>query len=346
MDDFRSTTILTQPAHHSDAVADRADKKDDSRALISSFISAQLPAAPHPLAAPAAHHFARPGKMLRARLALSAAKRMNADNTADRQLAAMHWAAAVELLHNASLVHDDMCDDDATRRGRPSVWSIYGRNTALALGDWLIARSFELAAKAAAIGKAPVLVSLLADHMLATTKGQALEFVQKDYPAWEAYLEICTGKTAPLFVAPVEGVAQLAGRADVIPALMRFFTAVGAAYQIANDIQNVTGTDGAFSPASDLVRRTPNAVIVTYRSLLTGELLQGFNNWLASDDQNKARQWHQAILSSGALTLTAEHMMGIVEEAERLIDDLPEDCAQIVTPIHAQLVKATKQCAL
>ena len=51
--------------------------------------------------------------------------------------------------------------------------------------------------------------------------------MQKDYPAWEAYLEICTGKTAPLFVAPVEGVAQLAGRADVIPALMRFFTAVG-----------------------------------------------------------------------------------------------------------------------
>ena len=65
----------------------------------------------------------------------------------------------------------------------------------------------QLAAKAAAIG-APILVTLLADHMLATTKGQALEFVQKDYPVWEAYLEICTGKTAPLFVAPVEGVAH------------------------------------------------------------------------------------------------------------------------------------------
>ncbi len=117
-------------------------------------------------------------------------------------------------------------------------------------------------------------------------------------------------------------------------------------YQIANDIQNVTGTDGAFKPASDLVRRTPNAVIVTYRSLLTGELLDGFSSWLDSDDESQARHWHQAILSSGALTLTAEHMMGIVEEAERLIDDLPDDCAQIVKPIHAQLVKATRQCAL
>ncbi len=341
-----STDILTQTTASivtdtpvKDVTSD--DRMDDVRALISDFITSALPQKGHPLAEPAAHHFARPGKMLRARLALSSAKRLGADKTA-----ALHWAAAVELLHNASLVHDDMCDDDATRRGRPSVWSIYGRNTALALGDWLIAQSFSYAAKAAALGKSPVLVSLLADHMAATTKGQALEFVQKTYPAWDAYLEICTGKTAPLFVAPVEGVAHLAGREDVIPALMRFFTAVGAAYQIANDIQNVTGTDGAFKPASDLVRRTPNAVIVTYRSLLTGELLDGFSNWLASDDQSRARHWHQAILSSGALALTAEHMMGIVEEAERLIDDLPEDCAQIVKPIHAQLVKATRQSSL
>ena len=344
MVDF-STDILTQTPVSSvaDKPADQMDKttQDDSRTLISDFITSTLPPKGHPLDAPAAHHFARPGKMLRARLALSAASRMGADKTA-----ALHWAAAVELLHNASLVHDDMCDDDATRRGRPSVWSVYGRNTALALGDWLIAQSFAYAAKAASLGNAPILVSLLSEHMLATTKGQALEFVQKGYPAWEAYLEICTGKTAPLFVAPVEGIAHLASRTDIIPAMMRFFTAVGTAYQIANDIQNVTGTDGAFKPASDLMRRTPNAVIVTYRSLLTGELLDGFNAWLASGDNENARHWHQALLSSGALTLTAEHMMGIVEEAERLIDDLPEDCAQIVKPIHAQLVKATRQSAL
>ena len=341
MDDFSHNALTQASAKQAEDIAKSSRALQTSRDIIGAFISEQLPKHDHPLKGPAAHHFERPGKMLRAQLALAAAKRLGANKQA-----ALHWAAAVELLHNASLVHDDMCDDDATRRGRPSVWSIFGRNTALALGDWLIARSFALAAKAAEIGQKPVLVSLLANHMAATTKGQALEFVQTDYPAWEAYLEICTGKTAPLFVAPVEGIAHLAERSDVIPALMRFFTAVGAAYQIANDIQNVTGTDGAFKPASDLVRRTPNAVIVTYRSLLTGELLDGFNSWLASDDQEKARQWHQAILNSGALTLTAEHMMGIVEEAERLIDDLPKDCAEIVTPIHAQLVKATRQCAL
>ena len=322
-------------------IDDDAQAKKDNRSSISDFIKQQCPENGHPLAPAAAHHFQRPGKMLRAQLALSAAKKMGADKKAS-----FYWAASVELLHNASLIHDDMCDDDAVRRGRPSVWSIYGRNTALALGDWMIAKAFDCASKAAKYGNSPALVSLLAEHMLATTKGQSLEFVCEDYPAWDAYLEICTGKTAPLFVAPVEGIALLADRADVTQALRRFFTAVGAAYQIANDIQNVTGTDGAFSPASDLVRRTPNAVIVTYRSLLTGDLLDGFDSWLASGDKDGAREWHQALLSSQALSLTAEHMLGIVEEADRLIADLPADCADIVSPIHAQLVKATRQCKL
>ena len=333
-----STATLQGPTQ---VIAQAHDVSSNSQSDIHDFITNQLPASDHPLGPSAAHHFQRPGKMLRARLALSSAKRMQANETA-----ALYWAAAVELLHNASLVHDDMCDDDAVRRGRPSVWSVYGRNTALALGDWLIAKSFECAAKAASHGACPQLVSVLSGHMLDTTKGQALEFVTKGYPAWDAYLEICTGKTAPLFVAPVEGIAHLAGRSDVIPALLRFFTAVGAAYQIANDIQNVAGTDGAFKPASDLLRRTPNAVIVTYRSLLTGALLTNFDQWLNADDNTDARTWHQAILCSGALSLTADHMMGIVEEAERLIADLPSDCADIVKPIHAQLVKATRQCRL
>ena len=327
---------VTHQAKQASPIASASDAFD-----FKDFIMGLCPAEGHPLAGPAAHHFKRPGKMLRAKLALSAAKRMGAS-----QEPARYWAAAVELLHNASLVHDDMCDDDAVRRGRPSVWSVYGRNMALALGDWIIAKAFECAGHAAATSGLPHLVGLLSEHMLATTTGQSLEFVEQDYPAWDAYLEICTGKTAPLFVAPVEGIAHLADRAHVAEPLRRFFTAVGAAYQIANDMQNVTGTDGAFKPASDLVRRTPNAVIVTYRALLTGALLDEFDSWLNSDDTAQARHWHQAILSSQALSLTAEHMLGIVDEADRLIADLPADCADIVAPIHAQLRKATQQVRL
>ena len=75
----------------------------------------------------------------------------------------------------------------------------YGRDTALALGDWLIALSFELAAEAAYLGQTPQLVSILSRHMAATTAGQALEFEVRAYPDWAGYMDISTGKTAFIY---------------------------------------------------------------------------------------------------------------------------------------------------
>ena len=74
---------------------------------------------------------------------------------------ALYWAASIEVMHNASLVHDDISDGDTTSRDRPSIWAAFGRDIALALGDWLIGLSFELAGKAAVKGQAPELVSVL-----------------------------------------------------------------------------------------------------------------------------------------------------------------------------------------
>ncbi|MEL0024985.1 MAG: polyprenyl synthetase family protein, partial [Alphaproteobacteria bacterium] len=92
------------------------------------------------------------------------------------QAAALHWAVAVEILHNASLVHDDICDGDEFRRGHPTVCAKYGHNVALALGDWMIALSFELAAEAAQRSQSPMLVKILASHMKTTAFGEACEF--------------------------------------------------------------------------------------------------------------------------------------------------------------------------
>ena len=130
-------TILTDPG------AGGAISRSTSEA-IHIFIAERLPAAGQPLSEAAAHHFMAPGKMLRAKMALRAADALKVDRAA-----AMHWAAAIEVLHNASLIHDDICDGDRLRRGRPAVWSLYGRDVALTLGDWLIALAFELAAEAA-----------------------------------------------------------------------------------------------------------------------------------------------------------------------------------------------------
>ena len=129
------------------------------------------------MSAAATHHFSSKGKQLRAKIALSAGEKFGADTTA-----CLHWASAVELLHNASLIHDDICDGDTIRRNKASVWAKYGRDVALALGDWLIAEAFEQAAKAARSSNSFNLVTKLSNHVKSTIAGQALEFDNALYP--------------------------------------------------------------------------------------------------------------------------------------------------------------------
>ena len=299
---------------------------------VQNLIVSRLPIHDEPLGKAAAHHFSKPGKMLRAKMAMHGADALQVNQTA-----AIRWAAAVEVLHNASLVHDDICDGDMVRRGMPSVWAQYGKDTALALGDWLISLSFELAAEAAYMGQTPKLVSVLSHHMAATTTGQALEFAIDSYPSWSKYMDISTGKTAPLFVASAEGIAHLAGRDDVIIPLQRFFTAAGGCYQIANDMLNVIGKDGAASPASDLLRRAPNAVIVMFRTTLDRDHASDFDKWLASGTEHNALNWQTRLRRSPALSMTASALMSMFDEAESSSVALPSDCQAIITPIKAQL---------
>lgn len=325
------TESMTSQLSPATQAAKSADLPDLSE-VISAFIKRRLPAGKHPLGPAANHHFKRTGKQLRSRMALAAGDSFGVPRTAS-----LPWAAAVEILHNASLVHDDICDGDMVRRGTPSVWALYGRETALALGDWLIALSFELAAEAAYHGNTPQLVSILSRHMSVTTTGQALEFEVKSYPDWSAYMEISTGKTAPLFIASVEGIAHLAGRRDVIMPLNRFFSAAGGCYQIANDMLNVIGKDGAESPASDLLRRAPNAVIVMFQTTLDRHMAAAFEAWLASGDTHEAHAWQDRLRRSPALSMTSASLLSMLEEAEASSAVFPADCRAIITPILAQL---------
>ena len=323
---------LSVSLHQPPATKQEHTSLPDVSQTISNFIQSRLPEQNHPLAKPAAHHFKETGKQIRARLALSAGDCMGIARSTS-----LPWAVAVEMLHNASLVHDDICDGDTIRRGRPSVWSQYGRDAALALGDWLIGLSFELAAEAAAKSQTPQLVSVLSKHMQQTISGQALELSVTTYPDWERYRDISIGKTAPLFIAPVEGVAELAGRYDVITPITRFFTAAGGCYQIANDMLNVTGTDGAASPASDMLRRAPNAVIVMFRNTLSGAQAEAFDSWLASGTTKDAGYWQDQLRQSRALALTAKKLRELVAEAEACAHTLAADCQSVITPLNAQL---------
>ena len=306
----------------------------DAADTLHNFILCRLPKPETALAEAARHHFAKPGKMLRAKMALRAAKILKIDTAA-----ALHWAVAIEVLHNASLIHDDICDGDQLRRGRLSIWSKYGRNVALTLGDWLIALAFELAAEAAQRAHTPSLVKILAQHMATTTAGEAAEFSLHTGLDWERYLEIAADKTAPLLTAPLEGVAAMALHGNAGAAIGSYFRNLGTAYQIANDILNFRALDGAADLGSDLARRAPNAVVVQYRQSLCAERLSAFDAWCVSGSVENLKSLQDNILHSDALALSAHEMHNALEKTALCAQALPVGLIEAISPVQALLTQ-------
>ncbi len=154
---------------------------------------------------------------------------------------------AVELVHMASLVHDDLIDGARVRRGRASAWTEHGASAARAAGDYLFARAF---AGLAATGDVDA-VEVLADASLCLARGEALQRRQRRDPdtTIEAYLERCSLKTGKLFEAScVLG----GGSAD-------FGRLLGIAFQIADDILDCAGEtiETGKIPGTDLRDGTP-----------------------------------------------------------------------------------------
>jgi len=284
------------------------------------------------------YHFKTPGKMLRAKMAMQSASLAKIDISIS-----LLWAASVEVLHNASLIHDDICDGDKQRRGRASIWIKFGRDTALTLGDWLIALSFELASEAAEMSNTPRLVGILARHMATTTAGQAMEFKWDSTQSWDVYLKIAADKTAPLLTAPIHGVTLMSGTSGLGFAISGYFCDLGKAYQIANDILNFKGTDGAKLIAGDLARRAPNAVTVSFVESVNDHEHNEFKDWYNSSNNEDLKFWRDKILASRAIETASVRMLKILNAAECNINTLPSSALEAVVPVHTIIKRV---CAL
>jgi geranylgeranyl pyrophosphate synthase len=163
------------------------------------------------------------GKRLRPALVF-----LSAAEDAEQPLAA---GVAVELLHMATLVHDDLIDGAEVRRGHASVWSAHGVAVARATGDYLFARAFgELATDGDLRA-----VQILADAALCLVRGETIQRRQRHdaETSVDAYLERCALKTAKLFVA-----ACVLGGGE---SLRDFGSNLGIAFQIIDDILDCTG---------------------------------------------------------------------------------------------------------
>ncbi|MHB8860588.1 MAG: polyprenyl synthetase family protein [Minisyncoccota bacterium] len=164
---------------------------------------------------------------------------------------ALPAALSIELFHNFTLIHDDIVDHDELRRGRPTVWKLWGVDHAINTGDAqliLALRALEDAEDTRSESHAAVRKNLL-DRYLEVTEGQFLDFslaaaaLRDESVSEEAYLTMTAKKTAKLIRAATETAALIAKRSEAeVSALGDFGENLGMAYQLYDDWQSIWGT--------------------------------------------------------------------------------------------------------
>ncbi len=262
------------------------------------------------------------GKRLRPLLVMLSAGYRPADH---RQLIAA--AAAVELIHSATLVHDDVLDGATLRRGVPTVYAQGGRALAIATGDLLFSRAFSELAAAGSLGG----VRALSRATSALAEGELLQ--RQD--AWSAavtidrYMLRCELKTARLFEASCEmGALATDAPAEQIAALGGFGRGIGLAFQLLDDVIDVAGPpsitgkrrgvdllDGTVTLPLILAReRDPTLGTIDLRSIATAE---------------QADALCDRIAATGALDEARVRARAVIDEANARLDSVALDERQL-----------------
>lgn len=265
------------------------------------------------------------GKMLRPRLTLLFARICRGTELTEESI---RYAAAVEVLHNATLLHDDVADEAMIRRGKPTVMSYLGAVPAVLVGDFWLARAVGLLSDCSDMkwtldAFTRTLTDLSEGEMLQQQKAFTSDTTMEDY------LRIIYCKTGSLFVTACEaGAKSVQASEEMIRAAGRYGKALGLAFQIRDDILDYAGDEKTGKPVGiDLLEQK-----------ITLPLLGALSN---SPDEQKWRQMiHEIpmhpgncdairdfVLSNGGVEFAEKKLEDYVSEAEHALDIFP-DCAE------------------
>lgn len=183
-----------------------------------------------------AHLIDAGGKRLRPMLTLAAARLCGYDGPYH-----IHLAATVEFIHTATLLHDDVVDESARRRGRPTANLLWDNKSSVLVGDYLFSRSFQLMVETGSLR----VLDILANASATIAEGEVLQLTAaQDLATTEAiYLQVVRGKTAALFSAATEVGGVIAGAsATQTKALFDYGDGLGIAFQIVDDLLDYGGS--------------------------------------------------------------------------------------------------------
>lgn len=241
------------------------------------------------------------GKRLRPVLAM-----LVADAISGKEEKTIPFGCCLEIIHNFTLIHDDVMDEDPMRRGRPAVHILYDIPTAIIAGDAMFARGFEvLAMVEVAPEKTRRLLSLVAKTVWIIAEGQQMDidFENSNSVTVDEYLEMIEKKTAILFACAAQGAAMISdGSEDQERDMFEYARLLGLGFQIWDDVLGITADEKKLGkPVGSDIRNGKRTLVV----------LHALEN---ADEEDK-----RAILSTlGREDATDEEVAEVIETLERI----------------------------
>lgn len=263
------------------------------------------------------------GKRLRPLITLAAAKACKAT-----EMEPVHClAAAVEFIHTATLLHDDVVDESDLRRGKPAAKNVWGNSASILVGDFLFARAFTLMVET---GRLSVL-GILSNASSVIAEGEVHQLAvqgQLDLPT-ENYLKIIEAKTAALFEAAAESGAVCADAPeDQIRAMRHYGRNLGLAFQLVDDALDYGGTTAVIgkSVGDDFRECKITLPVVIARRRGNADDRKFWDRALNPDTQTETDLTHaiHLIRSTGAAKDTLAEARSYIEIAKKALNPVPD----------------------
>lgn len=269
-----------------------------------------------------AHLVEAGGKRLRPMLTLAAARLCGYAGPYH-----VHLAATVEFIHTATLLHDDVVDESAQRRGRPTANLMWDNKSSVLVGDYLFARAFQLMVEP---GNLRVL-EILSNAAATIAEGEVLQLTAaQDLATGEdIYLQVVRGKTAALFSAATEAGGEIAGAdAATKQALFDYGDALGISFQIVDDLLDYWGSEATGKNIGDDFRER-KLTLPLIKAVARGDADERafWKRVIEKGDQQDGDLEHalQLLNDHGALEDTRAEALLWAQKAKAALEGLPDE---------------------
>ena len=290
---------------------------------------------PYKLYEPVRYTISQSGKRVRPVLFLMAYN-MYKDDLSD----ALYPAVALETYHNYTLIHDDVMDDAAIRRGKPTVYAKWGQNAAILSGDSMLVLAYEFLSHTAP-DKLPEMLVCFNDMAKEIGEGQQydIEFETRDDVTEEEYLEMIRLKTSVLLATSLSLGAFLAGASEEDQKnLYAYGEKIGIAFQLQDDFLDVYADQSVFGKkiGGDICCNKKTFLLITAMNLASPEQLAQMKEWMAKSEYDADEKV--------AFFTNIYNELGVKEICQQRVQKLFAECDQYianvsVAPEKKQLLK-------